>query len=125
MYVRFVTDLRDGPSNHQVGVIRSIRSLEDRIVPADIERLDALFAWFRTWLRVPVRFARSRRRNAQKKALCWFKESSYRCINKAKEIVAILECNGIATETLVTRRPGYIVYEDYHQIAAIPFRDTF
>ena len=44
---------------------------------------------------------------------------------KAKEIVAILESNGIGTATLITRRPGYIVYEDYHQIAAIPFRDTF
>ena len=24
MYVRFVTDLRDGKTNHQVGVIRSV-----------------------------------------------------------------------------------------------------
>ena len=66
-----------------------------------------------------------RRRNAQKKAICWFKDSSYRCITKAKEIVAILERNRIATATFVTRKPGYIVYDDYHQIAAIPFRDTF
>ena len=125
MYVRFVTDLRDGQSNQQVGVIRSVASLGDRIVPADVERLEALFAWFRIWLRVPGRLARSRRRNAQKKAICWFKDSSHRCLCKAKEIVAILENNGIATATLITRRPGYIVYEDYHQIAAIPFRDTF
>jgi len=25
---------------------------------------------------------------------------------------------------LVTARPGYVVYEDTHQIAAVPFRDT-
>jgi hypothetical protein len=125
MYVRFVTDLRDGQTNQQVGVIRSVCNVEDCIAPADIERLQALFAWFRIWLRVPTRFARSKRRNAQKKAICWFKDSSFRCISRAKEIVTILEKNSIATKTLVTRRPGYIVYEDYHQIAAIPFRDTF
>src|SRR5438309_11020262 len=100
MYVRFVTDLRERQSNQQLGVIRSVGPMEDRIVPVDVERLEALFTWFRTWLRVPGRFARSRRRNAQKKAICWFKDSSYRCIGKAKEIVAILENNGIATATL-------------------------
>jgi hypothetical protein len=125
MYVRYVTDLRDRRTRLQVGIIRSVGTLEDWILPEDVEQLETLFAWFKKWLRVPSRFARSTRRNAQKKAICWFKDSSFRCITKAKEIVAILEKNGIPTMTLVTRRPGYIVYEDYHQIAAIPFRDTF
>src|SRR5262245_12916364 len=102
MYVRYVTDLRNRQTNQQLGIIRSVRSLEDRIAPADLEQLESLFTWFRTWLRVPTRFARSRRRNAQKKAICWFKDSSYRCLNRAKEIVAILNRNGIATKTLVT-----------------------
>ena len=33
--------------------------------------------------------------------------------------------HGPAVEIVKTRRPGYILYEDDHQVAAIPFRDTF
>jgi len=25
---------------------------------------------------------------------------------------------------LVTKRPGYVLYEDEHQVCAVPFRDT-
>jgi hypothetical protein len=125
MYVRFVTELRDEKTSHHVGVFRSVWPLEERIAKEDVEQIEALLAWFRKWLRVPDRFARSKKTHAHKKAICWFKDSSFRCISKAKEIVAILEKNGIETRRLVTRKPGYIVYEDYHQIAAVPFRDTF
>jgi hypothetical protein len=31
---------------------------------------------------------------------------------------------GIAVEILCTRRPGYVVYEDDHQVAAESFRDS-
>src|ERR1051325_6162075 len=31
---------------------------------------------------------------------------------------------GVPTRMLVTARPGYVVYEDTHQIAAVPFRDA-
>jgi hypothetical protein len=32
---------------------------------------------------------------------------------------------GIAAAIIKTRRPGYVLYEDDYQVAAIPFRDTF
>jgi hypothetical protein len=30
----------------------------------------------------------------------------------------------IATEMIRESRPGYVAYEDQHQVAAIPFADT-
>ena len=36
----------------------------------------------------------------------------------------ILNDNGLLTEMLNTRRPGYVVYEDDYQIVAYPFADT-
>jgi hypothetical protein len=41
-----------------------------------------------------------------------------------REFQRILGAYGIAVETIRTRRPGYVVYEDEFQIAAYPFSDT-
>ncbi|MDP3854060.1 hypothetical protein [Phenylobacterium sp.] len=37
---------------------------------------------------------------------------------------ALLEQHGIWGEVLRTARPGYVVYEDDHQVLAYPFADT-
>lgn len=37
------------------------------------------------------------------------------------ELVALLELKDLAVEELRTDRPGYVVYEDAHQVAAIAF----
>ena len=54
--------------------------------------------------------------------MCWFKPAAREHILRIRDIVAILENHGVTTKMLVTRRPGYVVYEDEHQVAAIPFR---
>ena len=36
----------------------------------------------------------------------------------------ILNEQGVRTEMITSPRPGYVVYEDEHQIAAIPFSET-
>jgi hypothetical protein len=38
-----------------------------------------------------------------------------------RELVALLVHKDVPVEELRTERPGYIVYEDEHQIAAEPF----
>jgi hypothetical protein len=38
-----------------------------------------------------------------------------------RELVALLEHKAIALEELRTERPGYVVYEDEFQVAAMPF----
>jgi hypothetical protein len=39
-------------------------------------------------------------------------------------MILILEAHGVVVERIRTQRPGYIVYEDEHQVAAYPFADT-
>jgi hypothetical protein len=38
-----------------------------------------------------------------------------------RELVALLEHKSLAVEELRTERPGYLVYEDEYQVAAMPF----
>jgi hypothetical protein len=45
-------------------------------------------------------------------------------IRNVHEIAALLDAHGVAVEILSTDRPGYVVYEDGHQIVAEPFNDT-
>jgi hypothetical protein len=39
-------------------------------------------------------------------------------------LAVLLEHHGIATKKIRTDRPGYVVYEDAFQVAAVPFNDT-
>ena len=39
-----------------------------------------------------------------------------------QELAEILERYDFVVERLTTRNPGYIIYEDDHQISAIPFK---
>lgn len=41
-----------------------------------------------------------------------------------RRLCQILNEHDIDTMTLSTFRPGYVVYEDEHQVAAEPFADT-
>ncbi len=89
-----------------------------------MDRLNRLFDWFNEYLRVPNRFTLVRHRHARRKAICWFKRSATRHLRKAREIAEILHRNRITTELWLTSKPGYVVYEDANQVAAVPFRDT-
>jgi hypothetical protein len=40
------------------------------------ERLARLLWWFETYLKIPYRFSRSKRRSPQPKAVCWFKPTA-------------------------------------------------
>ena len=55
-------------------------------------------------------------------AVCWFKSTAHECIAKLRDAVSILEQYDIAIQMLTTDKPGYIVYEDEFQVAAVPFR---
>jgi hypothetical protein len=41
-----------------------------------------------------------------------------------REFQAVLESYDILVEMLRERRPGYVVYEDEHQVVAYPFSET-
>jgi len=124
VYVRFVVDEISEYSGVELGIFQATYRLwraGQLHVGAEVWWAD-IDAWFGSKLDTPVRFARSRRREANECAICWFKATATRHIARAHEIVALLDEHHVATRMWRTKRPGYVVYEDQFQVVAEPFR---
>ena len=125
-YVRFVTGTIDEYSHVRRGVFQAVADLVDNneLPPHELEELQAVRAWFNRYLDAPDRFSRSQKPGAAAKAISWYKSSANQHIRHMHTMCRILNENGIPTEMITSSRPGYIVYEDEYQIAAIPFGET-
>ena len=124
MFVRFVTRCRDEESHHFEGVFQAAFRLRNRGRLAEATRFEALRQWFNVHLPVPARFSLSRGRRAGRRAVCWFRADAVEHLGKVRELAALLERHGAPTRRLRAPRPGYVVYEDAFQVAAVPFRDV-
>ena len=128
MYIRFVIAERDRVSRQQLGIFQALFQLRDagELTPGELEWFDDVMRWFRWFLLRPSRFAWSRRPGAPEGAICWMKLSATRHVSGLYALAAILEYKGIPVQVLRTDKPGYILYEDDHQVTAMPFaRETF
>jgi LPS O-antigen subunit length determinant protein (WzzB/FepE family) len=126
-FIRFVVSQRDEESGYRQGFIHATDELERRKVlsPREAKQLTDVLKWFKQNLPVPDRFTRTRNANHKKKrALSWFKESASVQLQRAHELIVLMDEHGIFVETIRTSRPGYIVYEDEFQVVAEPFSDT-
>ncbi|MGD8858988.1 MAG: hypothetical protein PVI30_03195 [Myxococcales bacterium] len=126
-YLRFVVERHDDESGFRQGFVQAAAELQSRgdIPQREVDRLEHIFGWFKQNLVVPTRFGR--KRNAAHKnsrGLSWFKDTAKEHIGRAREIAEILEAYGCPVRMIVTDRPGYIVYEDEHQVVAEPFSET-
>jgi hypothetical protein len=126
MFVRFVVPCKHDDSHRLTGVFQAACLLRGRGLLShwEEEQYDALCQWFNRHLAIPGKLSRSRRRHACRNAICWFKAEATEYIVRVRAIAALIERCGTRTEMLRTRRPGYVVYEDAHQVAAVPFRHT-
>ena len=125
-YNRFVVSKKDSDSQKRGGLFHAISDLVNSGALAEHEHVvaDELGVWFTQNLPVPRRFAKSRAPRAKNVAISWFKDSAVEHIRKMHEVVQILAAHGIPVDVITTDRPGYVVYEDAHQITAEPFRDS-
>ena len=80
--------------------------------------------WFVRELPIPGRFARGRRPHRTESGLCWFKTDSVDCIRNVRYLVHLVTECGIPVRKIQTVTPGYVIYEDEHQVVAEPFADT-
>lgn len=126
MFIRFVVNNRDAQSGRRQGLFYAAYELEraGTASPHDVEALARIHDWFAKNLCEPTRASISTRPHAKAQALSWFRETATEHVSRMREIQSILSAYGVATETLRTRRPGYVVYEDDHQVVAQPFADT-
>lgn len=126
MFIRFVIASRDEDSGRRQGLFQAGEDLRasGRMTHSDELRLDELEQWFRDNLSVPNRFALSSKPNRKAQAISWFRDTATEQIGRMRDYQALLESYGLVVQMLRERRPGYIVYEDQHQVVAYPFAET-
>ena len=125
-FVRFVVHTKDGRSGRRMGVFQAAGHLRDwpHLSEEYGVRLEEIRDWFNQNLERPERLSVSAKPNKKAQAISWFKESAIEHITQIRAMIRILEAHGMMVERIRTQRPGYVVYEDEHQVAAYPFADT-
>jgi hypothetical protein len=116
MYIRFVVGTnRDCPTT-QAGVVTELRFLRDSgsLPDYEVEHVNEIFECLNEVLPCPP-FLGS---DWPPDAISWFKDSAQDMIRTFREIVALLEEYGRPVRTIVTDKPGMILYEDAFQVVA-------
>jgi hypothetical protein len=123
-YIRFVVNELDADSRRPLGVIQKgydlLRSGE--LDEHEVEWFHSITRWLDGHLEPPKRFAKSRKRHAAPETVAWFKNSAQEHIGKMLELCSLLDSKGVPTKRLVSDQPGYVVYEDEHQVNVKPFK---
>jgi len=127
--LRFVLQRPHPDTGVEDGVFSAAYELRDgtRATVQDRELLTSLLLWFETNLAIPKRFNRTSskghyRRNTA--GVSWIKSSAQEHIARIRALVHILENNGYTVSQIKTTKPGYVIFQDDHQVIAEPFRDS-
>lgn len=126
MFIRFVIHDLDVDSGRRQGLFQALDNLNlsGQLTAADQHAYFVAWDWFRANLKTPDSFARASRPHAKKVALSWFKATASEHIRQMYGMAEVLKSHEVSVEVLRSNRPGYVVYEDKHQVAAEPFTDT-
>lgn len=124
VFIRFVSGEIDEDSHVAAGLFcaaSQVRWSED-LPDYEFDALTELKDWFNAHLASPFDYLPRARR--YEKALCWFKPTAREHLERAWELVAILERNDVLIWTIKSRRTGYVHYENEVQVFARPFDDV-
>ncbi len=128
MFLRFVSQVKHPDTGVEAGVFTVAYDLRDsgQLQAHEQKDLEALLAWFANNLEEPTRFNKTRSKGWYRRAtkgVSWFKPTAIEHISKMRELAAFLEQYGHHVRTIKQQSPGYVVYEDEHQVVAEPFAD--
>lgn len=120
MLVRFRLLRRDPYSHSPQGVFQAAIELRDagRLESYEEEWLERDLGWLRVHLPSPLCLCDE----GNHRAICWFKPTARRAIDRVRGIVALLEAHGLHVRMVTTAEPGSVIYEDEWQVAAKPHR---
>lgn len=120
MYIRFAVSQRDKDSGCPMGIFQAAIEMRDSVDthPDLVKRLHDFREWFNENLGAPDGD------ELESRAIFWFKSDAQECLRRVWQLVSALREGGYVVEEVTCTRPGRIVFEDEHQVAAIPFRDT-
>jgi hypothetical protein len=132
--IRYVGPEVDRDSGQPIGVFQfAARSIHSEHVDGEVRaELRAASRWFSENLARPRRFSHHRdgwrRRGGGAYvrtpiAISWFKPDATIHLSRIQRVVEILRKLGVTIVEIRTRNPGYVTYEDRHQVVAVPFSD--
>lgn len=121
MYLRFRTSFVDSYHDKRYGIFQAAAYLRHSGIMCHYEKewLEDVWRWFADNLDAPTVY---RTEGKAQRAICWFKPTAQDQIRKVFEMITILEQYGMRIEKVTADNPGYVLYEDEHQVAAIPHR---
>ena len=124
MFIRFVGAEIDERSHVAAGLFCAVSQLRwsEGLPDYEFAALTELKDWFNVHLASPFDHLLCDPRYEQ--AVCWFKPTAREHLERAWELVAILERNDLLIWTIRSRRTGYVHYEDEVQVFAQPYDDV-
>lgn len=118
MFVRFTINKINSQSGVRQGILGAAFQLQrsGRLDAVTLAELTRVLEWLKTNLVTPEIFDKPE----NLKGVCWFKSSQSHIVDLVKGIIPIMESGGFVVEIESSEFPGEIVYEDVHQVVAIP-----
>ena len=121
--VRFVIDAIDRDSGKRLGIFQAAWDLSDWKELSGEKRkvLLEMLKWFEKNLAKPRAICAGAGEVILRfKAISWIKGGASDHVNRMHAICRMLNEHHIRTEMITSVRPGYIVFEEEHQIAEVP-----
>ena len=117
MYIRFVAGTETDKINKLHGPFTEARVLRDdnNLYDYEVETINNIFEWYNKNLPCPP-YDNSK---WPKNSVSWFKTSAQEFISKLYEISAILKEHNVQIQTIKTKYPGKVLYEDKYQVVAV------
>jgi len=125
MYLRFTTQFINLHGELETGIFMALKHLRDDYPLTNDEhvvRLKELSRWFDKNLEKPTRFSKGTSKYNADVSLSWFKDSAHEHIKRMQDFIEIAEHYDMVIERIAIKNPGYIVFEDEHQVSAVPFK---
>jgi hypothetical protein len=129
--VRFVVYRHHWRSGRRSGIFQALDEVfEDSEAPSELRHAaQEISDWFNANLRAPFRDPDFQSQPDWKieptdHSLSWIKQSSTDHLSKLKLLKASMEEAGWLVEELTTTKPGKVLYEDEHQVVAVPYAET-
>ena len=127
-FVRCVISEIDPSLRQPTGVFHAAWRLRKSGALGTQERseLDTHLDWLKSNLPEPDRFVLTRSKGFYRRqpvGISWFKAEAIEFIAHAQALARIVATHGVPVQRLRTTHPGYVVYEDAHQVVALPFQD--
>jgi hypothetical protein len=127
MYVRFIAPERDVCARTRRGLFGPAYETRDRFTPRDapwqVHEIDRILVWFDRHLEAPDRVAvQDFRAKGRRNGVCWFRDAATDHVSQARYLAFLLDEMGVPVDELRARKPGTILWQDAHQVVALPER---